>query len=232
MNRSKNFIILMIVSLLTVVSGCGGTGTDNDGSGADGTEETGGTDIIEGIVPTETEDRKDQEELGRVMIANPYREDGSATARTWPSCSQEGETYELECGISSDVYAVVEESYGVLEDCPHIYYRIEHDGQMMYIWEGYVQVVKETEEVVKKQKPEDEEVLFRVMVSQEKGATLWANTTEQDNFDFGHADYGTYFDVYDVVESVGYESDGYPMYRVKFDGKVGYLYAAQVQTVE
>lgn len=81
-------------------------------------------------------------------------------------------------------------------------------------------------------KPE-KEVICRITISNERGALVssYPNSFEYETYLI--AEYGTCFDVYDVVEDdFEYEYTGDLYYEVEVDGKTGYIYVGNAQIIE
>lgn len=98
--------------------------------------------------------------------------------------------------------------------------------------EPETEVVTEEETEVLEQETEEateEPVLFRVSVTNSKGAYLTDQPSDKEYNDFILVEYGTEFDVFEVFEN---ETEGYTFYRVNWEGKSEFLLDTDAQVIE
>lgn len=98
--------------------------------------------------------------------------------------------------------------------------------------EPETEIVTEEETEVLEQETEEateEPVLFRVSVTNSKGAYLTDQPSDKEYNDFILVEYGTEFDVFEVFEN---ETEGYTFYRVNWEGKSEFLLDTDAQVIE
>lgn len=89
------------------------------------------------------------------------------------------------------------------------------------------EIVTETEAVTETET--EEPVLFRVKVTNSKGAYLTDQPSDKEYHDFILTDYGTEFDVLEVFNN---EAEGYTFYRVNWNGKSEFILDEDVRIIE
>lgn len=75
----------------------------------------------------------------------------------------------------------------------------------------------------------EEPVLFRVKVTNSKGAYLTDQPSDKEYHDFILTDYGTEFDVLEVFNN---EAEGYTFYRVNWEGKSEFILDEDVTVID